>query len=231
MDGQAKEGMLDVSIHHLYHPTTRNLIMVACAGVAMLTPFTDTIYLPALSAVADAFDTTDSMVSLTVSIYLASVGVGQLMWGPLSDYYGRTRVLYVALLLYEAFTIGCIFCSNITQLIILRSIEGFVVGSTIVSAQSIIADVFAPDERGTAMGAFLVFLSPFPLPSHDPHFLYSLGSYAAGTSGCPDCRRCIGRIVWLAFHLCLPGHIKPPHSPVAGLCSPGNTPLVGIAKS
>jgi len=147
---------LATSIYHLYHPTSRKFILLSCAGIAILTPFTDTVYLPALSSVADTFDANDTMVALTVSIYLACVGIGQLIWGPLSDYYGRMPVLYVTIFLFEAFTIGCIFVTDINQLIILRSLEGFVVGNTVVSAQSIISDVFPPDERGTAMAAFLV---------------------------------------------------------------------------
>jgi len=144
------------SIYHIYHPTTRKLILLACGGIAILTPFTDTVYLPALASVADDFDTNTTMVSLTVSIYLATVGIGQLIWGPLSDYYGRNIVLYLTLVVFEAFTIGCIFVTSIEQLIGLRAVEGLVVGSTLISAQAIITDVFAPDERGTAMSAFLV---------------------------------------------------------------------------
>jgi DHA1 family bicyclomycin/chloramphenicol resistance-like MFS transporter len=157
---EAKRTPLSASIYHLYHPNSRRLILLACAGIAILTPFTDTIYLPALASVADSFDANDTMVALTVSIYLACVGIGQLIWGPLSDYYGRISVLYITLFVFEAFTIGCVFVTTIDELIILRSIEGLVVGSTVVSAQAIISDVFAMDERGTAMAYFLVSLLP-----------------------------------------------------------------------
>jgi MFS family permease len=65
-------------------------------------------------------------------------------------------VLYGSLLVYEAFTTACIFAPDVTTLIVLRAIEGLLVGSTIASVQAIIADVFDPSERGAAMGAFLV---------------------------------------------------------------------------
>jgi MFS family permease len=82
--------------------------------------------------------------------------VGQIVWGPLSDYFGRLNLLFPTLVIYEAITIGCIFADNITTLIVLRTFEGFIVGNTVVAVMAIISDVFEPEKRGTAMGAFLV---------------------------------------------------------------------------
>ena len=151
------EGSTDkVSIFDTYAKSHKTSILLACAGIALLTPFTDTIYLPALKNVGSNLHATDAEVNLTVSAYLAAAAVGQLFWGSLSDYHGRTIILYLGLVLFEAVTIGCIFSDTIQTLIALRTVEGFVIGSTIVSVSAVIADVFAPAERGTAMGAFLV---------------------------------------------------------------------------
>ena len=77
------------------------------------------------------------------------------MWGPLSDVFGRFRVLMVCLIVYEALTIGCVFAKTIESLIAVRAIQGFISAATLVLVQAIISDVFPPAERGTAMGAFL----------------------------------------------------------------------------
>lgn len=147
-----------ISIFDTYTKSHKTSILIACAGIALLTPFTDTVYLPALKNVGSTLNASDSEVNLSVSAYLAAAAVGQVVWGSLSDYYGRTIVLYIGLILFEAITIGCIFSDTIQTLIALRTVEGFVIGSTIVSVSAVIADVFAPVERGTAMGAFLVRL-------------------------------------------------------------------------
>lgn len=63
--------------------------------------------------------------------------------------------MFSTLFIFEALTIGIIFIGNIIDLIVLRTIEGLFVGSCIVSVQAIIADVFAPEERGAAMSYFL----------------------------------------------------------------------------
>jgi DHA1 family bicyclomycin/chloramphenicol resistance-like MFS transporter len=112
-----------VSIYHLYTIPHRRVILAAAALLALLTPFTDTVYLPALIMVGEDFDTTDSMVALTVSIYLACVGLGQLLWGPLADRYGRHSILIWALIAYLGLTIGCIFSTSIEMFLVLRSLQ------------------------------------------------------------------------------------------------------------
>ena len=154
----AATGKMTISrtdLYKSYSPTQRQLILASGAIVALLTPFCDTVYLPALQQVTDELNTTTQLTSITVSAYLGAVGIGQVVWGPLSDYYGRLIVLFGTLLVFEAFTIACIFAQDIISLIVLRAIEGFIVGSCIVSVQAIIADVFSPETRGAALGYFL----------------------------------------------------------------------------
>jgi hypothetical protein len=118
---EAKSRM--VSVYHLYTPFQRRLILICGGLLALLTPFTDTVYLPALNDVKKNFETSDSMVALTVSVYLACVGVGQLIWGPLSDRYGRQIVLVATLVVYLGITLGCIFSPNVGSFLVLRSIQ------------------------------------------------------------------------------------------------------------
>jgi MFS transporter, DHA1 family, multidrug resistance protein len=147
-----------MEIQDLYTPSRRNGILMVGAAIAFLSPFTDTIYLPALSSVGDSLHASDAAVAATVSAYLGSCGLGQLLWGPLSDHFGRLNVLYLSLFLFLLFTVGCIFANSIIILIILRSLEGFIVGSTVVTVQAIIADIYPVEELGQAMGSLLVFL-------------------------------------------------------------------------
>lgn len=140
----------------LYSPSQKRWILLAASMIACITPFTDTVYLPALTSVGQELHGDASKVASTVSIYLAAASFGQILFGPVSDCVGRLPTLYISLLLYLSFTVGCIFASTLDQLIILRAFEGLVVAGTIVPVQAAIADIFPVEERGRASGAFFV---------------------------------------------------------------------------
>lgn len=142
-------------MYRIYSVATKKKILYASASIALLTPFTDTVYLPALASVGSSLSAPDQAVALTVSIYLAAVGIGQICFGPLADRFGRLRVIFGCLFIYEILTIACIFSPTIDWLIALRTLQGFFVSGTIVSAQAIIADIYEETERGNAMGIFL----------------------------------------------------------------------------
>lgn len=147
----------------LHSTSAKSRIVIVGGFISLLTPFTDTIYLPALSNVATSLHASPAQVAATVSSYLGAVGVGQLVWGILSDRFGRLPILYSTLLAYEAFTIGCIFADSIDTLLAMRTLEGFIVGSSIICIQGTISDIFEPSERGDAMGKIFVPLLVGPI--------------------------------------------------------------------
>lgn len=144
-----------VSIFDTFTTSEKTWSLRAGSLVALITPFTDTVYLPALSNVGLDLHASTSDVAATVSAYMGAIGMGQLFWGPLSDYFGRLSVLYATMFCYLLLTIACFLSPDIITLIIFRTLQGFFVGCTIVSVQAVIADMYAPEERGTAMGSFL----------------------------------------------------------------------------
>lgn len=143
------------NIYDILTTTQKNRCLAAGSLIALLTPFTDTVYLPALSSVASDLHASSTDVTATVSAYMAAIGIGQLVWGPISDRYGRLPILYMCFVIYLGMTVGCALAPEIVSLIVLRTFQGFFVGCTIVTVQASIADMYDPAERGTAMGSFL----------------------------------------------------------------------------
>ncbi len=142
----------------LYEHWTANekrMFSLGGAFISVITPFTDTVYLPAMKNIAMDLKANDAQVAVTVSVYLAAIAFGQMLWGPLSDYFGRRKCLFVVLTLYIGITVGIIFAPDINVLIILRSLQGLFVGSTVCTVQAIMGDVFAPEERGAAMATVM----------------------------------------------------------------------------
>ena len=151
------------SVYELRSPAAKRWILAGAAWISLLTPATDTIYLPALTSVRAALGGSADAVTATVSVYMACVGLCSLVWGPLSDRVGRRAPLVACLALFLAFTAACAFAPTIDALVGLRACEGVFVGATISVTQAVVADTFAPHERGTALGLFFLPLLVGPI--------------------------------------------------------------------
>ncbi len=62
----------EVSIYNLHSKSKKAAILLAGAAIALLTPFTDTVYLPALKSVGESLNASDASVAATVSAYLGN---------------------------------------------------------------------------------------------------------------------------------------------------------------
>ncbi|PMS21457.1 multidrug effflux MFS transporter [Trinickia soli] len=101
------------------------------------------IYVPALPAMARYFGTSPQAIQSSVSGYMAAYALGQLIFGPIADAYGRKRVLAFGLIVY---TIGCalsLAAPNLETFILARCLQGFGIAATNLLAKAIITDSFA----------------------------------------------------------------------------------------
>ncbi len=101
------------------------------------------IYVPALPDMARSFATTPQAIQSSVSGYMAAYALGQLIFGPVADAYGRKRVLAFGLVIY---TIGCLLslgAPNLETFILARCLQGFGIATTNLLAKAIITDSFS----------------------------------------------------------------------------------------
>lgn len=156
-------GIEVISIYNIRSKYKRYIILVAAAMIASLLPFSDTVYLPALRNIESTLNTSVTLVAITMSIYLLMSGVFSLIWGSASDRFGRKITLIIALLIFTAASIVCIFAASIAVLIIFRAVEGMAVSATFVVGQSMVADIYPEETRGTASGVFFVPFNVGPI--------------------------------------------------------------------
>ena len=145
-----------ISIFNARPPQKRKIILATVSFVAALLPFCDTIYLPSLNNIRRDLNTTETLVNVSVAIYLFMNGLASLVWGPLSDRFGRKIILLISLGVFVASSIACIFSPSIAVLIIFRAIQGAAVSSTLAVGQGAVADIYPPHRRGWATGIFFV---------------------------------------------------------------------------
>lgn len=100
------------------------------------------MYLPALPAIAEELNTTDSAVQHTLATFFIGLGVGQLIHGPIADRFGRKRPLYVGFAIYTLASAGCALAPNIVILIICRLLQALGGCACFVIARAMARDLF-----------------------------------------------------------------------------------------
>jgi len=126
---------------------------------------------PALPLLVPVFDDSPARVQLVLTLYLAGIAAGQLVYGPLSDRFGRRPVLIAGLALFLVGTLLCAVAPSLTALIIGRLLQALGACAGIVLARAIIRDVY--DREAAARGLALVMLAMTLAPAISP----AVGAY------------------------------------------------------
>lgn len=105
------------------------------------------MYLPAYDAIAKAFSVSDGAINLSMSIYLLGLAFGQLLYGSLSDKYGRKMLLVAGLSLFTLTSLLCSFATSLTFFLILRFMQAIGACSCIVLSRAIVTDKYHPEKR------------------------------------------------------------------------------------
>ena len=144
-------------------PTTLVVLLALLLG---LQPVTTDLYLPALPALTEGFAATMGQAQLTLAALLLAFGVSQLVWGPLSDRFGRRPVLLVGLSAYVLGALGCALAPSMGMLIVWRIVQGAAMGAAIMCARAVVRDLYAPHLGAQVMSkaltglGVLAFLAP-----------------------------------------------------------------------
>lgn len=128
-----------------------------------LTPFTIDLYLPAFSDIAVDLSTTVPKVSLSVATYFFGFAVGQLLWGPLLDRFGRKNPIYFGLTLYIIATIGCMTAQTVEALWVFRFLSAVGGAATSVGSITMVRDYFDPKEGAKVFSMLMLVLSVSPM--------------------------------------------------------------------
>ncbi|MEH7097400.1 Bcr/CflA family multidrug efflux MFS transporter [Neobacillus vireti] len=121
-------------------------LAILLGSLGLLGPFTIDTYLPSFPTIVKDFDTTASLVQISLTSCLLGLGLGQLVIGPLSDVKGRRKPLLFFIILYLLASVTCSFAPNIYFLIIARLVQGFAAAGGLVISRAIVRDLFSGRE-------------------------------------------------------------------------------------
>jgi DHA1 family bicyclomycin/chloramphenicol resistance-like MFS transporter len=138
-------------------------IIVLLGALCVVTPFAIDMYLPAFSAIAREFHTSTAEISLSISTYFIGFAIGQILYGPLLDRYGRKRPLYAGLIAYIACSIGCAASPDLRTLATLRFLEALGGCVAQVGAIAMVRDFFPVKESARVFSLLFLMIGVSPL--------------------------------------------------------------------
>ncbi len=115
-------------------------------------PFALQIFLPSMPGLIKVFDTDHAGVQLTISLYLATFACAQLCLGPLSDRFGRRRIILAGLAIYVVSPVICANAPNIETLVAGRMLQGIGACSGLMFARVVARDLYGRDRAAGVIG-------------------------------------------------------------------------------
>lgn len=121
------------------------------------------IYLPSLSGMVDAFDTTAGKVQLTMSLFFVAIAAAQLVLGPLSDRFGRRPVILWGMVLFVVGSVLCLLAPTIEALIAARILQAIGGCAGLVLGRAIVRDLYERDKAASMIGYVTMGMTVGPM--------------------------------------------------------------------
>jgi DHA1 family bicyclomycin/chloramphenicol resistance-like MFS transporter len=133
--------------------------LILATGLAALSL---NIFLPSLTSMADDFGADYAFMQLAVSLYLVATAAMQLALGPISDRYGRRRVMLFAAGTFVLATIGTLIAPNAGTFMVFRILQAAIAAAFVIS-RAMVRDMVGPDEAASMIGYVTMGMSLVPM--------------------------------------------------------------------
>lgn len=141
----------------------KTLLIILLGILAALGPFTIDMYLPGFSRIAEDLGTDENHVAFTLTSYFIGIAVGQLIYGPIVDKYGRKKPLLIGLTIYSVAALGCALSPDIESMIAMRFLQALGGCVGMVASNAIISDVYQKEHRAKAFSSIMLVMGVAPL--------------------------------------------------------------------
>lgn len=138
-------------------------LILILGSLTALGPFSIDMYLPGFPAIARDLNTTAAKVSQTLSGYFVGISLGQLLYGPLLDRFGRKKPLFIGLAVYILASAGCAVATSVEQLIVLRIIQAVGSCAATVASVAMVRDLFPVSENAKVFSLLLLVVGFSPM--------------------------------------------------------------------
>jgi MFS transporter, DHA1 family, multidrug resistance protein len=112
----------------------------------VVTELATQIYTPSLPQISNIFGVSEFITELTITMNIIGIALSGLIYGPLSDCYGRRPIILIGMAIFCIASVLCIFSSSMNILILFRFMQGIGAGVAIVVGISSIQDIYKGEE-------------------------------------------------------------------------------------
>lgn len=135
--------------------------------LAMLMPLSIDMYLPALPVISAQFGVPAGSTQMTLSTYILGFALGQLIYGPMADSFGRKPVVLGGTLVFAAAAVACALAQTIDQLIVMRFFHGLAAAAASVVINALMRDIYPKEEFSRMMSFVMLVTTIAPLMATD----------------------------------------------------------------
>lgn len=147
------------------HGFSKFKLIIILAFMSSIAPLSTDMYLPALSHVQSSFAASEFLAQLSLASFFIAFALGQLIYGPLSDAFGRKIPLIIGIVIFILSSLGCVLVDNIYVFIVLRFFEALGGCAGVVIARAIVNDSFDIKDAASVYALMMVFSSLAPMLS------------------------------------------------------------------
>lgn len=144
---------------------SKSFLIVLLGLLAALSTLTIAMYIPGFHQMAADFKVDESKIAFTLTSYFIGITIGQLIYGPIIDHFGRKKPLIISLLVYIITSVLCSVADSLDMMIAVRFLQALGASAGMVSALAIITDVFEPQKRAKAFSLVMTVLGVAPVVS------------------------------------------------------------------
>jgi DHA1 family bicyclomycin/chloramphenicol resistance-like MFS transporter len=126
-------------------------------------PFAIDMYLPALPSIGQSLDASIGAVQGSLMAFFVAMALGQIVYGPLSDMYGRKPPLVAGLVLFGLASVGCALAPDIQTLVVLRFVQGLGACAGMVIPRAVVRDLHTGHAAARLMALLMLVVSVSPI--------------------------------------------------------------------
>jgi MFS transporter, DHA1 family, multidrug resistance protein len=144
-------------------PSPQSLVVTALLTVLIaLGQISSAMYIPSMPSLVDTFSTMAERVNMTLTLFFVGFGFSQLIYGPLSDRFGRRRILFLGMSVFMIASLASALATSIEMLIVARFMQGVGACAGPVIGRAVVRDVYGRTHSAKVMAYIGVAFSLSP---------------------------------------------------------------------